>query len=124
VAALVTGGVLAVEATGGSLVLALALAIPVAAGLLAFMFVAGRKTLEVGRRRPRGGATGLIGRVGVVRRALTPVGAVLVDGELWRARRSWAEEELALSEGEYVVVEQLDGLTLSVRRAEEWEVMP
>jgi membrane-bound ClpP family serine protease len=124
VAALVTGGVLAVEATGGSLVLALALAIPVAAGLLAFMFVAGRKTLEVGRRRPHGGATGLIGRVGVVRRALTPVGAVQVDGELWRARRSWAEEELALSEGEYVVVEQLDGLTLSVRRAEEWEVMP
>jgi membrane-bound serine protease (ClpP class) len=124
VAALVAAGVLAVEDAGGSLVLALALAIPVAAGLLAFMFVAGRKTLEVGRRRPRGGTTGLIGRVGVVRRALSPVGAVLVDGELWRARRSWAEEELALGEGEYVVVERLDGLTLSVRRAEEWEVMP
>jgi membrane-bound ClpP family serine protease len=124
VAALVTGGVLAVEAAGGSVVLALAMAVPVAGGLLALMYVAGRKSLEVGRRRPHGGATGLIGRVGVVRRALSPVGAVLVDGELWRARRSWADDEPAPGEGEYVVVEQLDGLTLSVRRAEEWEVMP
>jgi membrane-bound serine protease (ClpP class) len=124
IAALVTAGVMAVEAAGGSVVLALALVVPVAAGLLALMFVAGRKSLEVGRRRPRGGAMGLIGRIGVVRRGLTPIGDVLVDGELWRARRSWADGEPALREGEYVVVEQLDGLTLSVRRAEEWEVMP
>lgn len=124
IAALVTGGVMAVEAAGGSVALALALFFPVAVGLLALMFVAGRKSLEVGRRRPRGGATGLIGRIGVVRRALTPIGDVLVEGELWRARRSWADDEPALREGEYVVVEQLDGLTLSVRRAEEWEVMP
>jgi membrane-bound serine protease (ClpP class) len=124
VAALVAAGVMAVEAAGGSVVLALALILPVAAGLLALMFVAGRKSLEVRRRRPRGGATGLIGRIGVVRRAPAPIGDVLVDGELWRARRSWADGEPALQEGEYVVVEQLDGLTLSVRRAEEWEVMP
>ena len=29
-----------------------------------------------------------------------------------------------LEEGEHVVVEQVQGLTLSVRRAEEWEVLP
>jgi membrane-bound serine protease (ClpP class) len=124
VAALVAGGVLAVDAAGGSVALALALAVPVAVGLIALVIVAGRKSLAVGRRRPSGGATGLIGRVGVVRRPLAPIGDVVVEGELWRARRSWADDEHALCEGEYVVVEQLDGLTLSVRRAEEWEVLP
>ena len=48
---------------------------------------------------------------------------MFVDGELWRARRSWADEQRALGEGEQVVVEQVQGLTLSVRRAEEWEVL-
>ena len=40
----------------------------------------------------------------------------------WRARRSWPDEP-ALAEGDQVVVEQVQGLTLSVRRAEEWEVL-
>jgi membrane-bound serine protease (ClpP class) len=122
IAALVAGGVLAVDAAGGSVLLALALALPVAVGLIALMAVAGRKSLEVGRRPPRSGARGLIGRVGVVRRGLTPVGDVLVGGELWRARPSWDDGEPALREGEHVVVEQVRGLTLSVRRAEEWEL--
>jgi membrane-bound serine protease (ClpP class) len=69
IAALVAGGVLAVDAAGGSVFLAFALALPVAAGLIALVAVAGRKSLEVGRRRPLGGADGLVGRVGVVRRA-------------------------------------------------------
>jgi membrane protein implicated in regulation of membrane protease activity len=59
----------------------------------------------------------------VVRRTPAPVGDVLVEGELWRARTSW-EEEPALREGEHVVIEQVHGLTLGVRRAEEWEVLP
>ena len=124
VLALLAGGVLAVEAAGGSVVLALALALPVAVALVALMVVAGRKALVLRRRRPKGGATGLIGRVGVVRRAPAPLGDVLVEGELWRARTSWADGEPALREGEHVVVEQVHGLTLGVRRAEEWEVMP
>ena len=122
IAALVAGGVLAVDAAGGSVFLALAFALPVAAGLVALVAVAGRKSLEVGRRRPRGGADGLVGQVGVVRRALTPVGDVLVSGELWRARSSWADGEPAPRKGDHVVVEQVRGLTVSVRRAEEWEL--
>jgi membrane-bound ClpP family serine protease len=122
IAALVAGGVLAVDASGGSVFLALALALPVAAGLVALVAVAGRKSLEVGRRRPRGGADRLVGQVGVVRRALTPVGDVLVSGELWRARSSWADGEPAPRKGDHVVVEQVRGLTVSVRHAEEWEL--
>jgi membrane-bound serine protease (ClpP class) len=124
VLALVAGGVLAVDTAGGSILVALALALPVALGLVALIAVAGRKTLEVGRRRPRGGADGLIGQVGVVRRALTPVGAVHVGGELWRARESWDDGEPAPREDEHVVIERVHGLTLLVRRAEDWEVLP
>lgn len=124
VLALVLGVVLAVGEAGGSIVLALAFALPVAIALAAFMVVAGRKALALRRRRPKSGADGLIGRVGVVRRAPAPVGAVLVEGELWRARDSWGDGETALREGEHVVIEQVHGLTLAVRRAEEWEVLP
>jgi membrane-bound serine protease (ClpP class) len=121
---LVAGGAMAVSAAGGSVVLALAIAVPIAVVMVALMVIAGRKSLALRRRRPKGGATGLIGCVGVVRRAPSPVGDVLVEGELWRARNSWADDEPALRVGEHVVVEQVHGLTLAVRRAEEWEVLP
>jgi membrane-bound serine protease (ClpP class) len=123
VLSLVGGVVLAAGASGGSVAVALAFAIPVALVAVALMLIASHKALALRRRRPQGGSTGLIGRVGVVRRVPSPVGAVLVEGELWRARNSWAEEQ-ALCEGEHVVVEQVHGLTLAVRRAEEWEVLP
>lgn len=118
------GGLLAVDAAGGSVVLALALVLPAMAVMAGLIAIAGRKTLQLARRRPTGGAKGLIGRVGVVRRPVAPVGAVQVEGELWRARRSLVDEVASLPEGEHVVVESVHGLTLSVRRAEEWEVMP
>jgi membrane-bound ClpP family serine protease len=119
IAAFALAGVLAVGAAGGSVLLALALVAPAAAvggGLIA---VAAGKTLAVRRRRPRTGPEGLIGRIGVVHN-----GDVLVHGERWRARSSPLEEDdPALHDGEQVVVEHVQGLTLSVRRAEEWEVL-
>jgi membrane-bound serine protease (ClpP class) len=122
--ALVGGGVIAVSEAGGSVLLAVALLLPVAAGIAAFTLVAARKSLAARRLKPKSGAAGLIGRVGVVRHAPAPVGDVLVEGELWRARSSWMDSEPALREGELVVIEQVHGLTLAVRRAEEWEVLP
>jgi membrane-bound serine protease (ClpP class) len=124
VLALAAGAVLAVEAAGGSVVLGLALAVPVALVLVAATLLAVRKALVLRHHRPKSGSAGLVGRIGVVRRAPAPVGDVLVEGELWRARCSWADGEPALREGEHVVVEQVHGLTLAVRRAEEWEVLP
>jgi membrane protein implicated in regulation of membrane protease activity len=48
---------------------------------------------------------------------------VQLDGALWRARLSELEaESLPVAEGSAVVVESVDGLTLTVRSAEEWEV--
>lgn len=123
VAALVSGVVLAVVGAGGSIALALGLGLPLAAAAVAIGVLALSKVRTAGRRRARCGAEGLVGRLGVVRRPLDPQGHVLIDGALWRARRSWAEDdELPPVEGDPVVVDDVQGLTLSVRRAEVWEV--
>jgi membrane protein implicated in regulation of membrane protease activity len=72
----------------------------------------------------RAGAESLSGRVGVVRSWHGSAGRVFVEGALWRARQEWpdpAPEEL--HEGDSVVVERVSGLTLRVRRAEDWELV-
>jgi membrane-bound serine protease (ClpP class) len=124
IAALAVGLALAVVESGGSIALALALALPIAIGALFVVAIAARAALALRRRRPRCGAEDLVGHVGFVRRPLDPLGHVAIDGELWRARRSWIEDEDAPppAEGEAVVVDRVVGLTLSVRRAEEWEL--
>ena len=125
VAALAAAIISAVLASRADLALAFALTVTIAALSITLGVVCTRKVLAVSRRRARCGAEGLIGHVGVVRRPLDPVGQVAIDGELWRARRSWGEEdEPAAGEGDPVVVNQVLGLTLSVRRAEVWEVEP
>jgi membrane-bound serine protease (ClpP class) len=91
---------------------------------LAFVLVLARKGLATRRIRARGGAEGLIGRVGEVRAAPAPLGQVFVDGALWRARRSELDGEQPIAPGDPVVVERVSGLTLTVRPAEEWEVLP
>jgi membrane-bound serine protease (ClpP class) len=104
---------------------AVALIVPVVLVLVALAAIAGRKVLQVQGRRALGGRDGLVGRVGIVRRDLAPLGDVLVAGELWRACPSLLEDEgPPLVEGEHVVVERVRGLTMSVRRAEEWELVP
>jgi len=117
------GLLVAAAASGAHLALAFVLAVPIVLLSITIGVVCVRKVLTVSRRRARGGAEGLIGHVGVVRRPLDPVGQVAIDGELWRARSCWSEEdEPAPGEGDPVVVNQVLGLTLSVRRAEVWEV--
>jgi membrane-bound ClpP family serine protease len=91
---------------------------------LALVAVIARKGMATRRLRARGGAEGLVGRLGEVRAAPAPVGRVFVDGALWRARRWDLEGEPELRPGDPVVIEQVSGLTLTVRPAEEWEVAP
>ena len=121
-ASLVAGGVVAVEASGGgaALVLVVGLVLTLLAGVALLTVVRG--AAAVARRPARTGGEGIVGHVGVVRHELEPVGQVFVDGALWRARPAW--DEVGLREGDQVVVEQINGLTLSVRRAEEWELQP
>jgi membrane-bound ClpP family serine protease len=122
VASLVLGGAIAVDGAGGGVVLAVVVGLVLALVAGAALFAVVRGVASVARRRTRTGAEGLLGQVGEVRHELEPVGQVFVDGALWRARPCVTEEEEHLRAGDPVVVERVQGLTLSVRRAEEWEL--
>lgn len=123
-AVLVAGGIIVIAALGGGA----ALAVPVGVGLGAaaggLAVVATRKAAGAQRVRIQAGAEALCGRVGVVRRWSDSAGQVFIDGALWRARHEWSDTEAeALHEGDPVVIERVSGLTLSVRRAEAWELI-
>jgi membrane-bound serine protease (ClpP class) len=83
--------------------------------LAAFFLVLVTAVLRSRGRRVVTGREGLLGSVGVVRRELEPgqAGLILVQGELWQA----VAPDGRLEVGEYVVVQAMDGLLLSVRRA-------
>jgi len=120
---LIGGSVLAVSGLGGGVGLVAAVALLIGLSSISGLAVALRKGPQARRRRVRTGAEGLVGQVGVVRSWCSPDGQVLVCGALWRARRAWPEEEgEEFREGDEIVVEWLGGLTLAVRRAEQWEL--
>jgi membrane-bound ClpP family serine protease len=122
--ALVAGGIVAVAGAGGSLALAVPVGIGVGVAVAGWMLLAATKTAAARRLRIQAGAEALAGRVGVVRGWRDASGSVFVDGALWRARLDWPEpEDVALEEGDPIVVEHVTGLTLSVRRAEDWELV-
>jgi membrane-bound ClpP family serine protease len=121
VIALVAGAALAVDGAGGGTALILAVALIVALSALALLAVMARASLAAARPRARTGAEGLVGHIGVVRTTPAPLGQVFVDGALWRAKPCLSDE---LAVGDHVVVERVNGLVLSVRRAEEWELEP
>jgi membrane-bound serine protease (ClpP class) len=67
------------------------------------------------RRQPSLGAEGLVGAKGVARERLAPEGLVLVQGELWRA----VAQGTPVESGEAVRVVSLNGLTLTVKKADD-----
>jgi membrane-bound serine protease (ClpP class) len=122
--ALIAGGVIVIGALGGGAALAIPVGLGLGAAAGAWAWLVVRKTAGARRVRIRGGAEGLCGHVGVVRQWAEPGGQVFVDGALWRARHRPADEDgEALRQGDRVVVEVVSGLTLSVRRAEDWELI-
>jgi membrane-bound serine protease (ClpP class) len=122
-AGLVVGVVLAALGTGASPLLLVPVAALTGIASLWLGLVAARRVRLARQARSRTGAEALIGRLGVVRSASGPTARVFVEGALWRARLSWPDSDSGgLSAGDPVVVERVDGLTLSVRRAEEFEV--
>jgi membrane-bound ClpP family serine protease len=120
--AIAGGAALAIGGAGGSLAVVLAAMLAALAVTALWLGTATRKALGTRRLRAASGREALFGRQGVVRTWSGAGGQVLVDGALWRARRSLADdEEGELGVGDAVVVERVNGLTLAVRRAEEWE---
>jgi membrane-bound ClpP family serine protease len=123
-AALVAGLVLALSGAGAPAAAVAATGLVAALAGLVVAWIVVRASLAVRRRRVRSGAPALIGRLGTVRAVPAPLGQVLVDGALWRARLWGLEEDARVAEGDAVVVDRVDGLTLTVRPAEEWEMLP
>jgi membrane protein implicated in regulation of membrane protease activity len=123
-AAAVGGIVLLLLAAGASAAVVLLVAL-VAAGAAGVLLLLARKHLVRSLRlRPRTGREALVGHVGVVRSAGSSEAQVFLDGALWRAEPSPIHDGAKLHEGERVVVERVNGLTLRVRKAEEWELNP
>jgi membrane-bound ClpP family serine protease len=124
VAAGAGGLALLVAGAGSGTGIAVAVALVAALVGVGYLWIVLRKALAARRTRVRSGVEGLIGRVGEVRSSPAPLGQVFLDGALWRARL-WSFEEdrgTVLEQGDPIVVERVDGLTLTVRRAEDWEL--
>ena len=121
VASLAVGVALLVSAAGGAAIAAILAAVAVALAGGVWITTLVRKVVGVRRLRPPRDA--IVGCVGVVKAAPEPLGQVYVGGSLWRAR-TWGidEDERPLHAGDRCVVERVDGLTLTVRPAEEWEL--
>jgi membrane-bound ClpP family serine protease len=121
-AALTAGVVLALSGAGaaGGAVVAAGVTVALAGLVLAWLLLV--KSLAARRLAVRSGPQALAGRVATVRTVLAPVGQVQLDGALWRARIWELEGGAPVAEGSAVVVESVDGLTLTVRPAEEWEM--
>jgi membrane protein implicated in regulation of membrane protease activity len=107
---------------GAAVVLVVVLCVTVAA--VAMLLLARHRILRHLRARPRTGREALIGHVGVVRSIAGPEAQVFLDGSLWRAEPSPIHQDSELHDGDRVVVERINGLTLCVRKAEVWELNP
>lgn len=122
VAALTAGVVLALSGADAAAGAVVAAGVAVALAGLALAWLLLVKSLAVRRLAVRSGPRTLAGRVATVRIVPAPVGQVQLDGALWRARMWELEGGVPVAEGSAVVVESVDGLTLTVRPAEEWEM--
>jgi membrane-bound serine protease (ClpP class) len=85
----------------------------VTVGVAALVLIVYRLVAPVLKRKPLTGREGMIGLEGKAITQLTEDGLVRVAGELWNASSS---DALAIPAGEAVVVLQVEGLRLLVRR--------
>jgi membrane-bound serine protease (ClpP class) len=116
VVSLIFGGLLLFDTGSEAFEISVPIVIFTAALLGGFFVFVISKAVEARHRHVRTGREELIGMRAVVRSPLDPVGHVFVQGALWRAV---ASDSQALAVGDEVVVEGIDGLTLTVRKADQ-----
>jgi membrane-bound ClpP family serine protease len=121
--AVTAGVVLALSGAGaaGAAIVAAGVAVALVSFAATWLLVA--KSLAAHRLVVRSDRRALRGRVATVRKTPAPIGQVALDGALWRARMwDFEGDGVPVAEGSAVVIESIEGLTLTVRPAEEWEV--
>lgn len=96
---------------GAGVRLAWTVLVPTVAAISGFFIVIAGLVVRSQLSRPRTGAAGLIGEIGVVKKPLTPNGKVLVHGELWHATAASAIET-----GARVRVKNVKNLVIEVER--------
>ncbi len=114
VIALIAGGLLLFDTNSPAFDISVPIVIFTAAVLGSFFVWVISKAVQARHRHVHTGYEEMIGMQGTVRSPLDPVGHVFVQGALWRARTPDGER---LESGERVVVDAIDGLTLTVSPA-------
>lgn len=93
----------------------LPIAIPVALLLGVLVFIIHKAVIPTFHKKRITGSEGMIGLKGVVIKPLTPVGAVRVGGENWKAKSIGGN----IAAGEEVEILGVSGLTLMVKLEEQ-----
>jgi membrane-bound serine protease (ClpP class) len=114
VISLIAGGLLLFDTDSEAFDVSVPIVIFTAALLGGFFVWVISKAVQARHKRVHTGSEELIGMHGTVRSPLDPVGHVFVQGALWRARTA---DESVLPVGQPVVVDAIDGLTLTVSPA-------
>lgn len=115
VMAMAAGVGLIIAGSGAPLMLTIPVAVVLAVlGVLGIMLIS-RKVVVARNQALRTGPTALVGTVATVRTWSRHEGQVTADGTLWHAVLSCDWQDTRPVPGETVVVDTLDGLTLSVR---------
>jgi membrane-bound serine protease (ClpP class) len=113
VVSMVLGSMMLYDAPESGLRISWLVIIPTVGAMAGLVIAAVSMGLRALYRPASTGAAGMMGQVGVVKRALDPEGQVLIDGELWQA----VAEEGPVAAGEMVRVARMDGLRLTVTRS-------
>jgi len=113
VVSMVLGSMMLYDAPESGLRISWLVIIPTVGAMAGLVIAAVSMGLRALYRPASTGAAGMMGQVGVVKRALDPEGQVLIDGELWQA----VAEDGPVAAGEMVRVARMDGLTLTVTRS-------
>jgi membrane-bound ClpP family serine protease len=118
---LIAGWAVLIIALGGSALVA----VPVGVGIGGFIASHGVRLAHDAQALTHtpvsSGREAMSGRIGVVRSWHGATGRIFIEGALWQARCDVLEQ--APDAGDPVVVEGVEGLTLSVRPAETWELI-
>ena len=111
---LLLGSLMLFKGTGPDMKLSLTVLLPtiiLVSGF--FVFVAGL-VFRAQISKPRTGGAGLVGEIGIVKKALTPEGKVFVHGELWNAKA-----QIEIGENVKVRVVKVENLMLEVEPQDE-----
>jgi membrane-bound serine protease (ClpP class) len=114
IVSLLLGSLMMFKDTGPAMRLSLKVLLPTIILISGFfVFVAGL-VFRAQMSKPRTGTKGLVGEIGVVKKALTPEGKVFVHGELWNARA-----QKTIDENTKVRVVNVENLMLEVEALDD-----